>query len=234
MKPAIDTRRLWRTTTASQAVLRCRRGLFVVIRAVVINCADGWLRSVMTADSEMQTSYVEMHTTVAAMSRLVRAVVRCVVATTIAERGPAVPRTIVGSNDSVSAIVPVATGVSVPVVNVTATMTNIPVAAAVAMATAMMEVSSRNVSRRNEKGQGSTSEGNHQKAFHFSDPLGGEAGEHGIGNAGRVPNRKTPVKRTFFAFSTPAKNRWRSQYDSPVPSLWCHLGIVRCLRRSVG
>ncbi len=177
------------------------------------------LQSVVSANTEVQTSDIKMQTAVAAIGGAVRAIARCVVAAVgraVVRRDNALPR------DAMTTVIPVTAGVSVPVVNVAATMANIPMAAAVTMATAVMEVSSRCASRWNQEGQGSTSEGNHQKAFHVSVPLKGGRSERWIGNAHGVPNHETSVKHRVFTFCRRFAIAERSHIDTRLSSLLCH------------
>ena len=175
--------------------------------------------SVVSPNTEMQTANTQVNAAMSLVGRSVRAIAWCVVAS-------AVRRTVMGSDntvsrDTVSAIVTMAAGVSVPVVNVAATMANVTMAAAVTMTTAVMEVSSRRVSRWNQEGQGSTSEGNHQQAFHVSVPLKGGRSERCIGDAYCVPNRETSVKHRVLTFCRRFAIAERSHIDIGLSSLWC-------------
>ena len=187
---------------------------------------------VMSADAEVQASDIKMDTAVTTVGWSVRTITRCVVT--------AVSRTVRGnrvvaardavSRNSASTVVTSATGVAVSVTGVASAMTHVAVAAVVNVTTAVMHVSSARFGRWNQECQGGTREGDHQKAFHGSNPLGGDGRERLIDNAGGVPKRETSLKHGLYAFFGRINLTKCIQCDLRVPSFWCHPFASSCPR----
>lgn len=185
---------------------------------------------VVSADADVQASDIKMDTAVTTVGWSVRTITRCVVT--------AVSRTVRGNrvvaardsvpSNSVPTVVTSATGVAVSVTGVASAMTHVAVAAVVDVTTAVMHVGSARLGRGNQECQGGTREGDHQKAFHGSNPLGGEGRERLIHYAGGVPKHETSVKHGFYPFFGRVNLTKCIQYDLRVPSFRCHPFASSC------
>jgi hypothetical protein len=109
-------------------------------------------------------------------------------------------------------------------------MTHVAVAAVVYVTTAVMYVGSACFGRGNQECQGGTREGDHQKAFHNSNPLGGEGRERLIDNAGGVPKRETCVKLGLYPFFGRINLPKCRHFELRVISFWCHSLAALCRR----
>lgn len=195
----------------------------------ICNLQTTIFKLVMSADAKVQASDIKMHTAVTTVGRSVRTIARCVVA--------AVSRTVIGSRvvgtrdavstDAVSTVIALATGVAVAVAGIVSAIT---VAAVVNVTTAVMHVGSARFARWNQECQGGTREGGQQKAFHGSNPLGGEGRERLIHNAGGVPKCETSVKHGLYAIFDKINQPRCSQFDLRVISFCCHSFLPSCPR----
>lgn len=175
---------------------------------------------VMSTDTEVQATDVQMRATVTAIGRSVRTIAGSIVSAAVARCISAICRPKIRRRPTMAGVsvtrIPVSATVTAPVAGMA---TGVAVPAAVTVSAAIVVVCSDCLTRGNQKRQGGSGKGNHQKAFHFCHPeLGGK--EQRSINASAVPIRETGQKACVFQFFALFQRRKCRQIDTRVSQNW--------------